>query len=150
MQTTTSVQQGVSLKTRSNTIRFTLHSSISVTSSWLCFSCALKSSQTRNNKFSPENKQDSGMAYHIPPLKKVQKTRGNAITQPRSHLIPKFDILLKGWDWGWVMAFLLVSLLFWGVEYDRPSLNPFCFLEKIFCFLSVSFLERMTCVVSLR
>ena len=40
-----------------------------------------------------------------------------------------------GWDRGWVMAFPLVPLLFWGVEYDRPSLNPFCFPEKIFCFL---------------
>jgi len=33
------------------------------------------------------------------------------------------------------MAFPLVSLLFGGVEYDRPSLNPFCFSEKIYCFL---------------
>ena len=40
-----------------------------------------------------------------------------------------------GWDRGWVMAFPLVPLLFWGVEYDKPSLNPFCFSEKIFCFL---------------
>jgi len=40
-----------------------------------------------------------------------------------------------GWDRGWVMAFPLISSLFWGVEYDGPSLNPFCFTEKIFCFL---------------
>ena len=33
------------------------------------------------------------------------------------------------------------------MEYDRPSLNPFCFSEKIFCFLFVSFLERMKCVL---
>ena len=33
------------------------------------------------------------------------------------------------------MAFPLVTSLFGGVECDRPSLNPFCFLEKIFCFL---------------
>jgi len=46
-----------------------------------------------------------------------------------------------GWDWGWAMAFPLVSSHFWGVEYDRPSLNPYCFSEKIFCFLFVSFLE---------
>jgi len=24
---------------------------------------------------------------------------------------------------------------FWGVEYDKPFLNPFCFSEKIFCIL---------------
>ena len=49
-----------------------------------------------------------------------------------------------GWDRGWVMAFPLVSSLFWGVEYDRPSLNPFCFSEKIFCFLStVKWLNMM-------
>ena len=29
----------------------------------------------------------------------------------------------------------LVSSLFWGVEYDRPSLNPFCFWEKNFLLL---------------
>ena len=35
-----------------------------------------------------------------------------------------------GWDRGWVMAFPLVSSLFRGVEYDRPSLNSFCFWRK--------------------
>jgi len=30
------------------------------------------------------------------------------------------------------MAFPLVSLLFRGVEYDRPSLNPFCSSKKVF------------------
>ena len=54
------------------------------------------------------------------------------------------------WDRGWVMAFPLVSSLCWGVEYDRPYLNPFCFSEKIFCFLIVRFLEHMKCVASLR
>ena len=43
------------------------------------------------------------------------------------------------------MAFPLL-----GVEYDRPSLNPFCFSEKSFCFLFVSFLECMKCVASLK
>ena len=33
------------------------------------------------------------------------------------------------------MAFPLVYSLFRGVDYDKPSLNPFCFSEKIFCFL---------------
>jgi len=51
------VQQGVSLKTRSYTVRFTLHSSISVTSSWLCISCALKSSQTRSKKIGSQKSQ---------------------------------------------------------------------------------------------
>ena len=35
------------------------------------------------------------------------------------------------------------------MEYDRPSLNPICFSEKIFCFLFVSFLERMKCALKL-
>ena len=43
--------------------------------------------------------------------------------------IPKFYILM-GWDRGWVMAFPFVSSLFWRVDYDRPSLNPFCFSEN--------------------
>jgi len=53
--------------------RFTLHSSISVISSWLYISSALKSSQTRSKKFSPINRKDLGMAYHTLPLKKVKK-----------------------------------------------------------------------------
>jgi len=28
---------------------------------------------TRSKKFSPKNKKDLGMAYHIPPLKKAKK-----------------------------------------------------------------------------
>jgi len=35
-----------------------------------------------------------------------------------------------GWGWGWVMAFPLVSLLFWEVEYDRLSLNTFLFFRE--------------------
>ena len=43
----------------------------------------------------------------------------------------------------------LVSLLFREVEYDRPSLNPLYFLEKIFIFLLV-FMYNVThsCVLS--
>ena len=52
---------------------FTLHSSISVTSSWLRISWALKSSQTRSKKISLKNKKDLGIACHIPPLKKAKK-----------------------------------------------------------------------------
>jgi len=63
----------VSLKTRSYTVRFTLHSSNSVTSSWLHLLCALKSSKTRSQKFFLKNKKDLGMACHIPPLKKAKK-----------------------------------------------------------------------------
>ena len=33
------------------------------------------------------------------------------------------------------MSFPLVSLVFLGVEYDRPSLNPLLILEKIFLLL---------------
>ena len=55
---------------------------------------------------------------------------------------PHFDLPLldrlktpfpcMGWDWSWVMEFPLISLLFWEVEYDRPSLNPFIFQRKVF------------------
>jgi len=51
-----------------------------------------------------------GLSYSTP--QKSEETRGNAITQPRSHPIPKFYIFLMGWDRGWVMAFPLVSSLF--------------------------------------
>jgi len=37
------------------------------------------------------------------------------------------------------------SLLFQGVEYDRPSLNPSYFSEKV-NFLFVSFSEHMECM----
>jgi len=46
-----------------------------------------------------------GLSYSTP--QKNKETRGNAITQPRSHPIPKFYIVLMGWDRGWVMAFPL-------------------------------------------
>ena len=36
-----------------------------------------------------------------------------------------------------IMAIPLVSLLDSGVEYDRPSLNPFCFLENFFFLLVI-------------
>ena len=38
-----------------------------------------------------------------------------------------------------------VSSLFWEVEYDRPSLNPFCFSEKSFCFLLSMFSFHHPC-----
>ena len=40
----------------------------------------------------------------------------------------------------------LDSVLFWEVEYDRPSPNPFNLSKKSFYFLFVSFLEHMKCV----
>ena len=40
------------------------------------------------------------------------------------------------------MAFSLDSSLFWGVEYDRPSQNPFCYSEETFFFLLVCELFR--------
>jgi len=63
------------------------------------------------------------MACHTPPLKK--ETRGNAITQPQSHPIPKFYIFLMGWDRGWVMAFPLVSSLHLCCAYAWCTLQYF-------------------------
>ena len=56
----------------------------------------------KKQKIFSENKKDLGMAglsYSTP--QKSTETRGNAITQPRSHPIPKFYIFLMGWDRGW-------------------------------------------------
>jgi len=76
------------------TVRFTLHPSISVTSSWLHISCALKILQTRSKKFSLNNKFRDGLSYSTP--QKSEETRGNGITQPQSHPIPKFYIFFGG------------------------------------------------------
>ena len=126
------IQQGVSLKTRSYTVRFILHSSISVTSSWLCMSCALNNSQTRSQKiFSKEQKGfRDGLSYSTP-QKSETKKKGKC--HYRASVLSLH--ILMGWDRGWVMAFSLISSLFWGVEYDRPSLNPFRFSENIFLLL---------------
>ena len=43
---------------------------------------------TRSKKFSPKNQKDLGMASYSTP-QKSKETRGNAITQPRSHPIKK-------------------------------------------------------------
>jgi len=51
-----------------------------------------------------------GLSYSTP--QESEETRGNTITQPRSHPIPKFYIILMGWDRGWVKAFPFVSSLF--------------------------------------
>jgi len=40
--------------------------------------------------FSEKFERDLGMACHAPPLKKAQKTWGNATTHPQSHPISKF------------------------------------------------------------
>jgi len=62
-----------------------------------------------------------GLSYSNP--QKSEETRGNAITQPRSHPIPKFYIFLMRLDRGWVMAFPLVSSLFLrgGVLFFREN-----------------------------
>jgi len=39
-----------------------------------------------------------GLSYSTP--QKSKETRGNTITQPRSHPIPKFYIFLMEWDRG--------------------------------------------------
>ena len=95
-KTITSVQQGIFLKTRSYTVRFALYSSISVTSSWLRISCALKKLTNKKQKIFSEKQKGfrDGLSYSTP--QKSKETRGNAITQPRSHPIPKFYIFLMG------------------------------------------------------
>jgi len=48
---------------------------------------------TRNKKFSPKNKKDLGMACtSYSTSRKSKETRGNAITQPRSHPLKKCRI----------------------------------------------------------
>jgi len=42
--------------------------------------------------FTEKQKNDLGMAYHTPPLKKSKETKGNVITQPQFHPIKKFRI----------------------------------------------------------
>jgi len=77
---------------------------------------------TRSKKFSPKNNKDLGMACtSYSTSRKSKETRGNAITQPRSHPLKKCRIR-DGWDRGWVMAFPLVSLLFREVEYDVQAI----------------------------
>jgi len=89
------------------------------------------------------------MACHIPPLKKVKK-QGE---MPLPSLGP---IPLKNVEFRDGMGLRLgngISPRFFsfvrGGEYDRPSLNPFCFSEKIICFLFVSFVERIKCIARL-
>ena len=49
--------------------------------------------------------------------------------------IPKFYIFLMGWVRGWVMEFPPCFFTFWGVEYDRPSVNPFFVFRRKFLLL---------------
>ena len=63
---------------------------------------------------------------------KSEETRGNATSHLQSHPIPKLYIFWTGWNRGWVMAFLFVSLFF--LRGDRPSLNPFQVLFHCFLF----------------
>ena len=59
--------------------------------------------------------------HHIPPIQKIKETRGNAITQPQSHPIKNSCLFYFFEGWNKMTA--------------RPSLNPFCFPKKSFCFL---------------
>ena len=125
----------VSLKARSYTVRFTLHSSISVTSSWLRISCTLKSSQTRSKKISPKNKKDLGMACHISPLKKAKK-QGEMPLPSLSH-IPSLNSNGMGPRLGnGISPRFFASFEGWNVR--GPSLNHLCFTEKIFCYVRPS------------
>jgi len=73
--------------------------------------CSKKLKNKKQKIFSEKQKGfRDGLSYPTP--QKSKETRGNAITQPPSHPIPKFYIFLMGWDRGWVMALPLVSLLF--------------------------------------
>ena len=124
----------VFLKTRSYTVRFTLHSSISVTSSWLRISCALKSSN-KKQKFSPKNKNDLGMAPHISPLKKAKK-QGEMPLPSLSH-IPSLNSNGMGPRLGnGISPRFFASFEGWNVR--GPSLNHLCFTEKIFCYVRPS------------
>ena len=84
-------------------------------------------------KISPKKWKGFRDGCHTPPLKKSKEIRG------KCHCPASVPSHLKGngigCDWGCVMAFPLVSLLLWEMEYDRPSLNPFSFLEILFWFL---------------
>ena len=54
-----------------------------------------------------------------------------------------------GWDQGWIMAFPLVSSLFSGVEYDRPSLkNLFVFGEFFLLLVIQKFLTEF-CILGI-
>jgi len=68
--------------------------------------------QHKKQKIFSEKQKEfrDGLSYSTP--QKSKETRGNAITQPRSHPIKQMQNLGMGWDRGWVMAFPLVSLLF--------------------------------------
>ena len=59
-----------------------------------------------------------------------QRNKGKCHYPALAPSIPKFYIF----KW---LGPRLGSLLFWGVECDRPSLNPSNFSEKILCFLLV-------------
>jgi len=103
----------VSLKIGSYTVRFTLHKH------FCCLKLAMHFMRSKNltNKkqkiFSEKQKGfRDGLLYSSP--QKSKETRGNAITQPRSHPITKFYIFLMGWDRGWVMAFPLFICFFEG------------------------------------
>ena len=69
---------------------------------------------TKSKKKFPEKEKGfrDGQSYSTP--QKSEKTRGTAITQPRSHPIKEMLNLGMGWDQGWVMAFHFVTSLFEG------------------------------------
>jgi len=78
------------------------------------------------------------MGCHASPLKEAKKQ--GEMPLPIISPIPFTNVEFRdGWDWGWVVAFPLVSLLFWEVEDDRPSLNSFSFSEKTFCYNGFTF-----------
>jgi len=83
-----------------------------------------------------------GLSYSTP--QNSEETRGSAITQPQPCPIIKNVEFRDGIELrlgnGTSPCFFLFFL---GVEHDRPSLNPFCFSEKIFCFLFVEMRSQL-------
>ena len=59
------------------------------------------------------------------------ETRGNAITQPRSHPIPKFYIFVMGWKQGWVISPFYFT--FWSAGVWQAIPKSFLFFgENLF------------------
>ena len=64
-----------------------------------------------------------GLSYSTP--QKSKGTRGNAITQPRSHPIPKFYIFLMGWDRGFFASCYLSALA--CMNHRASMMTDLCF-----------------------
>ena len=97
----------------------------------------------RYKKVKESEKTDLGMACPTPPLKKAKEV-------PYPHPIKK-NVKFRdgmGWDWGWVMAFPLVSLLFWLPQTFPFILFIYLLIYLYFCFFIIFyFLVLIRCSV---